>query len=113
MFIMFVVESFIKTPIHKESKTVKDNWNIFLALVEKWGCKVINCRVKNRMAIFFCLQETIIGTWTTERVGAGAVWKDTWIQKKILARRLLEHHADKHIKLSQIQKFQSVDLIYA
>jgi len=25
MFIMFVVESFIKTPIHKESKTVKDN----------------------------------------------------------------------------------------
>jgi len=52
---------------------VKDNGNIFLALVEKWGCKVINCRVKNRMAIFFCLQETIIGTWTAERVGAGAV----------------------------------------
>ena len=28
-----------------------------------------DCWVKNKMAIFFCLQETIIGTWTAERVG--------------------------------------------
>ena len=70
--------------------------------------------VKNKMAILFCLQETNIGTWTAERVGAGAVWKDTWIQKKYWhVDYSTEHHADKHIKLSQIQKFQSVDLIYA
>jgi len=34
------------------------------------------------MAIFFLLQETIIGTWTAERVRAGAVWKDGGYKKK-------------------------------
>jgi len=34
------------------------------------------------MAIFFLLQETIIGTWTAERVRAGAVWKDSGYKKK-------------------------------
>jgi hypothetical protein len=39
----------------------------------KNGVVKLICRVKNRRAIFFLLQETIIGTWTAERVRAGAV----------------------------------------